>query len=156
MNKITSMLVAVIAAGVIGMPVSNTYAASPDSPANLLAKVDALNNQVEQANGRLDAANRKLAADQKLEASLNLQIAALARLQYKRPVLVVQFFEAGSVSQVLADITSNFHPSLSASSSNSGASSTITCAFVPPIPNALTPALLGQSLTFHSLSSLFT
>jgi len=107
MNKITSVLVAVIAAGVIGMPVSNTYAASPDSPASLLAKVDALNNQVEQANGRLDAANRKLVADQKLEASLNLQIAALARLQYKRPVLVVQFFEAGSVSQVLADITSD-------------------------------------------------
>jgi surface antigen len=107
MNKITSMLVAVIAAGVIGMPVSNTYAASPDSPASLLAKVDALNNQVEQANGKLDAANRKLAQDQKLEASLNLQIAALARLQYKRPVLVVQFFEAGSVSQVLADITSD-------------------------------------------------
>ena len=107
MNKITSMLVAVIAAGVIGMPVSNTYAASPDSPASLLAKVDALNNEVEQANGRLDAANRKLVADQKLEASLNLQIAALARLQYKRPVLVVQFFEAGSVSQVLADITSD-------------------------------------------------
>ena len=42
-----------------------------------------------------------------LEAALNLQIAALARLQYKRPILVVQFFEAGSVSQVLADITSD-------------------------------------------------
>jgi surface antigen len=107
MNKITSVLVAVIAAGVLGMPVSNAYAASPDSPASLLAKVDALNNQVEQANGKLDAANRKLAQDQKLEASLNLQLAALARLQYKRPVLVVQFFEAGSVSQVLADITSD-------------------------------------------------
>jgi surface antigen len=107
MNKITSVLVAVIAAGVLGMPVSNTYAAGPDSPASLLAKVDALNNQVEQANGKLDAANRKLVQDQKLEASLNLQLAALARLQYKRPVLVVQFFEAGSVSQVLADITSD-------------------------------------------------
>jgi surface antigen len=107
MNRITSLLVAVIAAGVIGMPVPNAYAASPDSPATLLAKVDALNNQVEQANGKLDAANRQLAQDQKLEASLNLQIAALARLQYKRPVLVVQFFEAGSVSQVLADITSD-------------------------------------------------
>ena len=89
------------------MPVSNTYAASPDSPASLLAKVDALNNQVEQANGKLDAANRKLIQDQKQEASLSLQIAALARLQYKRPVLVVQFFEAGSVSQVLADITND-------------------------------------------------
>ncbi len=107
MNKITTLLVAAIAAGVIGMPVTGARAASPDSPVSLLAKVDALNNQVEQANGKLDAANRKLAQDQKLEASLNLQIAALARLQYKRPVLVVQFFEAGSVSQVLADITSD-------------------------------------------------
>ena len=107
MNKITTLLVAAIAAGLVGMPVSNAYAANPDSPATLLAKVDALNNQVEQANGKVDATNRTLAADQKLEASLNLQIAALARLQYKRPVLVVQFFEAGSVSQMLADITSD-------------------------------------------------
>src|ERR1700694_4788453 len=107
MNKITTVLIAAIAIGVLGMPVTSARAVSPDSPAGLLAKVDALNNQVEQANGKLDAANRRLAADQKLEASLNLQIAALARLQYKRPVLVVQFFEAGSVSQVLADITSD-------------------------------------------------
>ena len=89
------------------MPVPNAYAASPDSPTTLLARVDALNNQVDQANAKVDAANRKIAEDQKLEASLNLQIAALARLQYKRPVLVVQFFEAGSVSQVLADLTSD-------------------------------------------------
>jgi surface antigen len=107
MKKITALLVAAIAAGVIGMPVSSAYAASPDSPAALLAKVDALNNQVEQANGKVDAANHKLSQDQKLEATLNLQIGALARLQYKRPVLVVQFFEAGSVSQVLDDITND-------------------------------------------------
>jgi len=107
MNRFRSLLVAVIVAGVVGMPIPNAYAASPDSPATLLARVDALNNQVDQANSKLDAANRKLADDQKLEASLNVQIAALARLQYKRPVLVVQFFEAGSVSQVLADITSD-------------------------------------------------
>jgi surface antigen len=107
MNKIRSILVAAIAAGVIGMPVPNAFAASPDSPSTLLAKVDALNNQVDQANSKLDAANRKLAEDQKLELSLNQQIAALARLQYKRPVLVVRFFEAGSISQVLADITSD-------------------------------------------------
>src|ERR1700716_3794633 len=107
MKKITTLLVAAFAAGIIGMPVTSAQAASPDSPASLLARVDALNYQVEQANGRLDAASRKLAQDQKLEASLNVQIAALARLQYKRPVLVVQFFEAGSVSQVLADISSD-------------------------------------------------
>jgi surface antigen len=107
MNKITALLVAAMVAGVIGLPVSNAHAAIPDSPEVLLAKVDALNNQVEQANAKLDAANRKLIQDQKQEASLSLQIAALARLQYKRPVLVVQFFEAGSVSQVLADITND-------------------------------------------------
>src|ERR1700716_789134 len=107
MNWIRSLLVAVIVAGVVGMPVPNAYAASPDSPTTLLARVDALNNQVDQANAKVDAATRKIAEDQKLEASLNLQIAALARLQYKRPVLVVQFFEAGSVSQVLADITND-------------------------------------------------
>ena len=107
MNKITALLVAAMVAGFIALPVSNAYAVIPDSPEVALAKVDALNNQVEQANGQLDAANRKLTQDQKLEATLNLQIAALARLQYKRPVLVVQFFEAGSVSQVLADITND-------------------------------------------------
>jgi surface antigen len=107
MKRITTLLVAAIAAGVIGMPVTSAQATSPDSPATLVARVDALNNQVERANGKLDIANRKLAEDQKLEATLNVQIAALARLQYKRPVLVVQFFEAGSVSQVLADITSD-------------------------------------------------
>jgi surface antigen len=107
MNKITALLAAAMVAGVIALPVSNAYAVIPDSPEVALAKVDALNNQVEQANGKLDAANRKLTQDQKLEATLNLQIAALARLQYKRPVLVVQFFEAGSVSQVLADITND-------------------------------------------------
>jgi surface antigen len=107
MNKITSLLLAAIAAGLIGMPVSNAHAANPDSPATLLAKVDALNNQVEQANAKVDSASRKLTDDQKLEASLNLQIAALARLQYKRPAMVVQFFEAGSMSQVLADIAND-------------------------------------------------
>jgi surface antigen len=111
MKKITSLLVAALSAGFLGMPVTSAYAATPDSsdssPAALLAKVDALNNQVEQANGKLDQANLKLAQDQKLEAALNIQIASMARLQYKRPIAVVQFFEAGSLSQVLADISSD-------------------------------------------------
>jgi surface antigen len=111
MKKITLLLVAALAFGVLGMPISNAYAASapdsPDSPAGLLAKVDALNNQVEQANGKLDQANVKLVQDQKLESALSVQIASLARLQYKRPIAVVQFFEAGSLSQVLADMSSD-------------------------------------------------
>ena len=87
-------------------PATIASAASPDSAAVALARLDALNNQVEQANGTLDAANQKLAKDQVLAASLNTEIASLARLQYKRPNLVVQFFEAGSLSQVLGDISS--------------------------------------------------
>ena len=111
MKKIKLLLVAAISAGILGLPVSNAYAATPDgsdnSAAGLLAKVDALNNQVEQANARLDQANTKLAQDQRLEAALNLQIASLARLQYKRPIAVLQFLEAGSLSQVLADLSSD-------------------------------------------------
>jgi surface antigen len=100
------MLVAAVAATLLAAPATGASAASPDSPAVALARLDALNNQVEQANGTLDAASRKLAKDQVLAASLNTEIASLARLQYKRPVLMVQFFEAGSLSQVLGDISS--------------------------------------------------
>ena len=100
------MLVAAVAATLLAAPATGASAASPDSPAAALARLDALNNQVEQANGTLDAASRKLAKDQILAASLNTEIASLARLQYKRPVLMVQFFEAGSLSQVLGDISS--------------------------------------------------
>jgi surface antigen len=107
MNKIKSLLIAAIVAGLFAAPAPAAQAAAPDSPAAALARVEALNNQVEQANGKLDAANRKLVEDQKLVAELNVQIAAVARLQYKRPELVVQFFEATSVSQVLADISSD-------------------------------------------------
>ena len=107
MNKIKSLLIAAIVAGLFAAPAPAAQAAAPDSPAAALARLDALNNQVEHANGTLDAANRKLVEDQKLVAGLNLQIASLARLQYKRPALVVQFFEATSVSQVLADISSD-------------------------------------------------
>ena len=107
MNKIKSLLIAAIVAGLFAAPAPAAQAAAPDSPAAALARVDALNNQVEQANGKLDAANRKLVEDQKLVAALNVQIASLARLQYKRPALVVQFFEASSVSQVLADLSSD-------------------------------------------------
>ncbi len=100
------MLVAAVAATLLAAPATGVSAASPDSPAVALARLDALNNQVEQANATLDAASRKLAKDQVLAANLNTEIAALARLQYKRPALVVQFFEASSLSQVLGDISS--------------------------------------------------
>ena len=106
MNKIATLLVAAVAATLMAAPAGGAFAASPDSPAVALARLDALNNQVEQANAVLDAANQKLAKDQVLAATLNSEIASLARLQYKRPGLVVQFFEAGSLSQVLGDLSS--------------------------------------------------
>ena len=107
MKKFVSFVVAAVtAAGLFAVPVP-AFAAAPDSVATAEAKLDELNNQVEQSNARLDAANRHLATDQKLEADLNVQIAAVARLQYKRPSLIVQFLEANSLSQVLGDISSN-------------------------------------------------
>jgi surface antigen len=109
MNKIGLFVVAAVAAGLLAGPAArpvNALAASPDSPAAALARLDVLNNQVDQANATVDAANQKLDADQKAETLLDTQMAALARLQYKRPALIVQFFQAGSLSQVLGDISS--------------------------------------------------
>jgi surface antigen len=75
--------------------------------ASALARLDQLNNQAEVASGKVDLSERKLAQDQKLEADLNLRIAALARLQYKRPSLLIQFLQANSLSQVLGDVSND-------------------------------------------------
>jgi peptidoglycan DL-endopeptidase CwlO len=110
MKRIASFVVAAVAAGLLAGPAAqplNALAASPDSPAAALARLDVLNNQLDQANAKLDASNQKLDQDQKAESLLDTQIAALARLQYKRPALIVQFFQAGSLSQVLGDISSD-------------------------------------------------
>src|SRR5215471_1444947 len=56
-----------------------------------------------------------------------------------------------------ADTSSNCHSRSSPPISTFGASSTITCAFVPPIPNELTPArLFPPFFPSHFLSSVFT
>jgi surface antigen len=98
---------ALTAVTIFATPVTNATAAAPDSMSSALARLDQLNNQVEQAGGKVDLADRKLATDQKLEADLNIRIAALARLQYKRPSLLVQFLQANSLSQVMGDMSSD-------------------------------------------------
>jgi surface antigen len=104
MNKIASFVVAAIAAGLVAAPVI-TARAEPDTTTAALTQLDQLNNQVEQANAKLDASSRKLQQDQTLEEGLNTQITAIARLQYKRPVLLIRLFGAASLSQVLGDIS---------------------------------------------------
>src|SRR5688572_27581843 len=46
-------------------------------------------------------------------------------------------------SRVLADVMSNCHDRLGPDEGKFGASSRTTCAFVPPVPNELTPARRG-------------
>jgi len=109
MKQIAAFVIATVAAGLLvstAVAPVTAAAAGPDSVAGALARLDQLNNQLDQANATLDAANRKLAQDQQTEASLNTEISALAREQYQQPALVVQLFEAGSLSQVLGDISS--------------------------------------------------
>jgi peptidoglycan DL-endopeptidase CwlO len=109
MNRIAAFVVAAVAAGLLVSPVAlpiTASAAGPDSVASALARLDQLNNQLDQANATLDAANRKLARDQKTEAILDHEISALARVQYQQPSLIVQLLGAGSLSQVLGDISS--------------------------------------------------
>ncbi|TMC10196.1 MAG: CHAP domain-containing protein [Chloroflexi bacterium] len=101
------VVVAVTAAALLSTPVTSASAAAPDSVASAQSRLDDLNNRVEQAGGKVDLANHKLLQDQKLEADLNVQIAALARLQYKRPSMLVQFLQANSLSQVLGDVSSD-------------------------------------------------
>lgn len=106
-NKIAVLALAAVAAGFFTVtPATPAAASAPDGVAAALARLDQLNNQLDQANATLDQANRKLAQDQKTEATLNTEISALAREQYQQPALIVQLFEAGNLSQVLGDISS--------------------------------------------------
>jgi surface antigen len=107
-KKIAAWLVAAFTlTALFTTPVTNAAAAAPDSMEAALARLDQLNNQVEQASGKVDLADRKLTQDQKLEADLNQRIAALARIQYKRPSMLVQFLQANSLSQVLGDVSND-------------------------------------------------
>ncbi|HVD02283.1 MAG TPA: CHAP domain-containing protein [Candidatus Dormibacteraeota bacterium] len=108
MNRIAAFVVAVVAAGLLVSPVASPITASaagPNGVASAIARLDQLNNQLDQANASFDAANRKLAQDQQAETKLDTEISALARVQYQQPALIVQLFSAGSLSQVLGDIS---------------------------------------------------
>ncbi|GAC1613732.1 MAG: hypothetical protein NVS9B1_22570 [Candidatus Dormibacteraceae bacterium] len=116
MNKIrTAFLSAAVAISALAASVPPAAAAGDaagssavvaDSTSKLPeeAKLDDLNNQVEQANGQLDILNLKLAADASKEALISTQLRSLARLEYKQPILVMQFMRANSLSQMLGDI----------------------------------------------------
>jgi len=110
MNRVAAIAIAAVAAWFLAGPFADPVtarAAGPDSVAAALAQLDALNNQVDQANARLDAADRKLVADQVSEGIMDAEISAIARRQYQQPSLIVRFFQAGSLSQLLGDISSD-------------------------------------------------
>ena len=68
------------------------------------AKLTQLNDQVEQAQGRLDAANRTLDQDQQQQAHLDKQLGELARYQYTQPALPVRIMRAGSIGDALGEM----------------------------------------------------
>lgn len=110
MNRIAAFVVAVVATGLLVSPSVvpvTASAAGPDSVASALAQLDLLNNQLDQANATLDAANRKLTQDQQAEVTVDTELSAMARVQYQQPALILQLFQAGSLSQVLNDISSD-------------------------------------------------
>lgn len=108
MNRIKALVVVVLSAlSALAAPVANAHAIEPGGVTAALARLDELNNQVEKATGTLDLANRKLAEDTEKGKAIDLQITSLARLQYKRPILLVRFLEANSLNQVLADLSSD-------------------------------------------------
>lgn len=108
MNRIKAIVVVVLSAlSALATPLTSAHAVEPGSAVTALARLDQLNNQVEKATGALDLANRKLAEDTEKGKALDLQITSLARLQYKRPILLVRFLEANSLNQILGDLSSD-------------------------------------------------
>jgi surface antigen len=69
------------------------------------ARLTALNTRVEKAQADLDAANRQLDQDQKLQADLDRQLADIARYQYTQPALPLMVLRAGSIHEALADVS---------------------------------------------------
>lgn len=68
------------------------------------AKLNQLNDQVEKAQGGLDAANRQLERDTQVQAQLDKQLAELARYQYTQPALPMRVFRAGSLAEAFGEI----------------------------------------------------
>jgi surface antigen len=69
------------------------------------AKLDDLNNQVEQAQADVDVYTRKLAADQQQEVVLDKQLTMLGRLEYEQPVFSLStVLEATSLQQLFSNL----------------------------------------------------
>jgi surface antigen len=63
-----------------------------------------LNDQVERAQGDLDSANRRLAADVSIRADLDKRVADYARWEYQQPPLPLRLIGAGSFSAALNEL----------------------------------------------------
>ena len=69
------------------------------------AKLDDLNGRVEHAQGELDGLNRKLAEDQHKQEDLTGQLSQLARIEYEAPTLTFStIMEARSLDQLLTSM----------------------------------------------------
>ena len=67
-------------------------------------RLDAINNQVEKAQADLDSANRQLDRDLTAQATLDRELADIARYQYTQPALPIMILRAGSLREAIADI----------------------------------------------------
>ena len=69
------------------------------------AKLNDLNDQVERAQGDLDAIGRKLNDDRQREASLSKQLAMMGKLEYEQPAFrLTSILEAASLEQLFSNI----------------------------------------------------
>jgi len=119
MRKISSLaaaLAATLAGAVLLAPAGGRALATSTAPrasvsqldqelAQDQAKLAQLNNEVEVDNAALDALNRKLQADQERQATLDQQLAQLARLEYQHPVFTLgAILGARSLEQLLSNL----------------------------------------------------
>lgn len=109
MNRTIALVLAAAACLLPLLTASPTWASDVVDPASKLpeqVRLDQLNNQVEQAQAQLDAANRQLDQDLQKETQLSKSAADLARVQYERPQLTLMaVIEAPSLSAVMAEIS---------------------------------------------------
>ncbi len=119
MRKISSLaaaLAATLAGAVLLAPAGGRALATSTAPrasvsqldqelAQDQAKLAQLNNEVEVDNAALDSLNRNLQADQERQATLDQQLAQLARLEYQHPVFTLgAILGARSLEQLLSNL----------------------------------------------------
>ncbi len=114
MARIRSLLLAIAASVSVVTTAGGITANAADQPISVQraqeqvdtaqARLNQLNDQVEQARGKLDLANRTLDEDAQKQAHLDVALAELARYQYTQPSLPVQVMRAGSIGEMLGDL----------------------------------------------------